>query len=71
MLSNYLDDRKICVVLDGSKSKWHKITAGVPQGSILGPLMFLIYTNDIVNELESEIYLYADDAVLTLNFNRN
>jgi hypothetical protein len=33
--------------------------------------MFLIYTNDIVNELESEIYLYADDAVLTLNFNRN
>jgi hypothetical protein len=71
MLSNYLDDRKIRVVLDGSKSKWHKITAGVPQGSILGPLMFLIYTNDIVNELESEIYLYADDAVLTLNFNRN
>ncbi len=70
LLSNYLEDRKIRVVLDGSKSKWRKTTAGVPQGSILGPLMFLIYVNDIVEELESEIYLYADDTALIINFKK-
>ena len=62
LLSNYLNNRKIRVVLDGSKLQWMNITAGVPQGSILGPLLFIIYINDIVNELETYIHLYADDA---------
>ena len=70
LMSDYLDNRRICVSLDGKKSKWHKITAGVPQGSILGPLLFLIYINDIVNNLETEIHLYADDAVMMTNFKR-
>ena len=68
LLSSYLDNRRIRVVLNGQKSRWFKITAGVPQGSILGPLLFLIYIADIVEHLESEIYLYADDAVLTTSF---
>ena len=67
----YLDERSVRVVLDGSSSKWQKITAGVPQGSILGPLLFLIYINDIVLDLDSDIHLYADDAVISLNFNIN
>ena len=71
LLCSYLGERMIRVVLNGSSSKWQKVTAGVPQGSILGPLMFLLYINDIVNDLESDIYLYADDVVLTLNLNRS
>ena len=71
LICNYLDERKLRVAVDGSKSRWFKTTAGVPQGSILGPLLFLIYINDIVEDLECEIYLYADDAVLTTSFNMN
>jgi hypothetical protein len=71
LMCSYLDKRKIRVTLNGSKSKWHKVTAGVPQGSILGPLLFLIYIDDIVNNLESDIYLYADDAVLMSSFTKD
>ena len=44
ILTNFLNDRKQRVVLNGQHSKWANIEAGVPQGSILGPLLFLIYT---------------------------
>ena len=68
-MDSYLKDRKLRVVLDGAKSSWFNIFAGVPQGSILGPLLFLIYADDIVAELECDIHLYADDAVLITNYN--
>ncbi len=63
-LRNYLEDRKQCVVLNGMKSEPKSINAGVPQGSILGPIMFLIYANDIPTILESSTKLYADDTSL-------
>ena len=62
--SSYLDGRKQRVVLQGVESKWNFIKAGVPQGSILGPLLFLIFINDIVTEIGSSIRLFADDTSL-------
>ena len=63
-LTNYLVDRKQRVVIKGNSSDWHENKAGVPQGSILGPLLFLIYVDDIVNNIESQILLFADDTSL-------
>ena len=61
---SYLADRKQRVVLPGAVSAWKYIKAGVPKGSILGPLLFLIYINDIVVDIHSSIRLFADDTSL-------
>ena len=63
-LSNYLSDRKQKVLLPGAESKWSSLGAGVPQGSILGPLLFLIFINDIVADIQANIRLFADDTSL-------
>ena len=55
---------KIHVVLPGASSSWTSVKAGVPQGSILGPLLFLLYINDIVEDINSTIRLFADDTSL-------
>ena len=62
--SDYLNDRKQRVVLPGASSSWTSVKAGVPQGSILGPLLFLLYINDIVEDINSSIRLFADDTSL-------
>ncbi|MCG8116730.1 MAG: reverse transcriptase domain-containing protein, partial [Candidatus Thiodiazotropha endolucinida] len=62
--TDYLHNRKQRVVLPGTASSWSIIKAGVPQGSILGPLLFLIYINDIVVDIQSSIRLFADDTSL-------
>ena len=62
--SDYLTDRKQRVVLPGVNSSWTSVKAGVSQGSILGPLLFLLYINDIVVDINSSIKLYADDTSL-------
>ena len=62
---NYLSDRKQCTITNGCKSKELSVTCGVPQGSVLGPLFFLVYVNDVENALDNcGIKLYADDTVL-------
>ena len=64
LLENYLSGRLHRVVLNGQTSSWRPVLAGVPQGSILGPLLFLIYINDLPNELKSNAKLFADDTSL-------
>ena len=62
--SSYLSSRKQRVVYANSTSDWLSINAGVPQGSILGPLLFLIYINDIIDNINCKIRLFADDTSL-------
>ena len=52
------------MVIDGHLSDWKKVEAGVRQGSVLGPFLFLVYINDITENLQSNCFLYADDTSL-------
>ena len=60
----FLMNRKQRVVLNGKNSEWKDILAGVPQGSVLGPLFFLIHVNDLCDNLNSDVRLFADDTSL-------
>ena len=64
--SSFLIGRKQCVVVDGKASKLTDVLSGVPQGTVLGPLFFLIYINDISKNLSvgTKIRLFADDSLL-------
>ena len=63
-LTDFLDNRTQRVILNGQYSSWAKVEHGVPQGSILGPLLFLIYINDLSENLASNTKLFADDTSL-------
>jgi len=61
---NYLSNRYQRVVLNGIESNWKGLHAGVPQGSVLGPLLFLVYINDLADNISSDMRLFADDSSL-------
>ena len=63
LISSFLSNRRIRVVLDGKSSQEYLVNAGVPQGSILGPTLFLLYINDIPDVI-CNIAIYADDTTL-------
>ena len=63
-IRSYLTNRSIKVVLSGQSSGTSPINASFPQGSILGPLLFSVFIDDVRDECENQLYLYADDSTL-------
>ena len=63
-ISDFLTTRRQRVVIDGYSSSWSEVTSGVPQGSILGPLLFLVYINDFPLAVKCNCGLFADDSIL-------
>ena len=64
LISSFLGNRRLRVVLDGKSSHEYPVNAGVPQGSILGPTLFLLYINDFPDAVICNIAIYADDTTL-------
>ena len=67
LISSFLTNRQLRVVLDGKPSQEYSVNAGVPQGLILGPTLFLLYINDLPDDVIHNIAIYADDANLYSN----
>ena len=61
-IEDWLSNRKQRVVLNGCFSEWRDVISGVPQGSVLGPLLFIIYINDIDDCVAGKILKFADDT---------
>ena len=64
LISSFLSNRRLPVVLDGKSSQEYPVNAGVPQGSILGPTLFLLYINDLPDDVICNIAIYPDDTTL-------
>ena len=64
LISSLLSNRQLRLVLDGISSQEYPVNAGVPQGSILGPTLFLLYINDLPDDVICNIAIYADDTTL-------
>ena len=64
LFESYLSNRKQRVMINGSFSDYAQIQSGVPQGSVLGPLLFLVYINDLEKNIKSNVKFFADDTML-------
>ena len=63
-LTEFLSNRLQRVVVDGQFNEYRNVISGVPQGNVLGPLLFILYTHDMWFDLENMLVSYADDATL-------
>ena len=61
-IQSFLEGRQQRVVINGQYSSWREVTSGIPQGSVLGPLLFVIYINDLPDTVLSRVFLFADDT---------
>ena len=61
-IKEFLSAREHRVIVNGSQSSWKDVTSGIPQGSVLGPVLFLVFINDLPDVIEVLIKLFADDA---------
>ena len=64
VMTQFLSNRSQYVVVDGCRSKLVKVVPGVPQGSVLGPQLFLLYTPELFSIVKNLLYGYADDSTL-------
>ena len=64
LISSFLSNRRLRVVLDWKSSQEYSVNSGVPQGFILGPTLFLLYINDFPDDVICDIAIYADDTTL-------
>ena len=62
LINDFLSDRTQAVSIDGASSDSRSVSSGVPQGSVLGPLLFIIFTSDMWSSLENQVVAYADDT---------
>jgi len=62
--ADFLHDRPQRVVVNGRKSNWTQVTNGIPQGSVLGPVLFVIFINDLSDVVQGFIEMFADDTKL-------
>ena len=70
-ISSFLKGRKQRVVIKGTASSWVDVLSGVPQGNVLGSILFLIYINNIIDNLKCNAYLFADDMKLFTDVKNN
>ena len=63
-IGHFLQERQQCVVVDGETSDSIRVDSGVPQGTVLGPLLFLCFINDLPDCVQSSVRLFADDCLL-------
>ena len=64
-ISSFLSDRSIAIRVDGYLSKPHSINSGVPQGSVISPVLFILFINDLLSSTSSSIFSFADDTYLS------
>ena len=61
-IQNFLTGRKQLVAVNGVASSWADVLSGVPQGSVSGPLLFVVYINDLPEEIDTMVRIFADDT---------
>ena len=70
-MTNFINNRKQRVVVDGSYSNFADVESGVPQGTVLGPILFLLHINDVASCVNSKVRLFADDCLLYREIKNN
>ena len=63
-IQSFLSNRTQKVIVDGEESGWRDVISGIPQGSVLGPMFFICFINDLPNDVKTNVFIFADDTKL-------